>query len=110
MLLESGLTSDERAEEKRYEGLGPFEPTNKLTAMSQEHHERLILKAGRGNSNWLAEDSRQGYFQFGFFTLSEAKRVWHQPGFSGSPVSDGVGARHAGLDFDALVLRWSMAS
>ncbi len=90
--------SDNGTEERRYEGLSPFELKNKLIAMTQEHHERLMLNAGRGNPNWLAESSRQGYFQFGFFALSEAKRVWHQPGFSASPVKDGVGAR-----FDAFL-------
>lgn len=84
---------DESAEEKLYEGLSPFELKNKLITMSQNHHERIMLNAGRGNPNWLAEAPRQGYFQFGFFALSEAKRVWNQPGFNGSPVSDGVGNR-----------------
>ena len=89
---------DKNVEERRYEGLSPFELKNKLIAMTQEHHERMMLNAGRGNPNWLAESSRQGYFQFGFFALSESKRVWHQPGFNASPEKDGVGAR-----FDAFL-------
>jgi len=52
---------NEATEEKRYAGLSPFELKNKLIAMSQTHHERLMLNAGRGNPNWLAEMPRQDW-------------------------------------------------
>lgn len=82
-----------RSEERRYEGLSPFELKNKLIQMAETHHERMMLNAGRGNPNWVAETPRQAFFQLGFFALEEAKRVLDRPGFGGSPVKEDTAKR-----------------
>jgi len=79
--------------EKRYEGLSPFELKNKLISMAQSHHERMMLNAGRGNPNWLATIPRHAFLALGIFALSEAKRVMDLPGFGGSPDKSGVAKR-----------------
>lgn len=81
------------ADEKRYEHLSPFELKNKLIAMSQTHHERMMLNAGRGNPNWVAITPRQGFFQFGFFALAESQRKPHRPDLGGTPEKKGITRR-----------------
>jgi len=76
---------NEKSEQKRYEELSPFELKNKLIAMATTDDERMMLNAGRGNPNWIAEAPRLAFFRLGFFALSEAKRVLDMPGFGGSP-------------------------
>ena len=44
----------ERSEERRYEGLSPFELKNKLVELAKHRGERMMLNAGRGNPNWIA--------------------------------------------------------
>ncbi|MEM1152802.1 MAG: bifunctional aspartate transaminase/aspartate 4-decarboxylase [Pseudomonadota bacterium] len=82
-----------RAAEKEYETLSPFELKNKLIELAEAHHEHLMLNAGRGNPNWLADIPRHAFSQLQLFALAEAKRVMDQPGFAGSPVRAGVGDR-----------------
>ena len=74
------------AEERRYESLSPFELKNKLISMSQTHHERMMLNAGRGNPNWVAVTPRHAFFQMGLFALEESERVMVRPGFGGAPT------------------------
>ena len=88
----------DRKTEKEYEGLSPFELKNKLIAMAQSDSERMMLNAGRGNPNWLADEPRHAFHQLGVFALSEAKRALDKPGLAGSPAKDGVAER-----FDAFV-------
>ncbi len=86
-----------RDEEKKYEGLSPFELKNKLIEMASSHHERMMLNAGRGNPNWVATIPRYAFFLLGNFALEEARRVLSRPGIAGAPDSKGIGPRL--LDF-----------
>ncbi|MDP8298516.1 MAG: bifunctional aspartate transaminase/aspartate 4-decarboxylase [Candidatus Tantalella remota] len=80
-------------EEKKYEALSPFELKNKLIAMSQTHHEKMMLNAGRGNPNWVAIAPREGFFQLGFFALEESQRTPHRPGLGGPAINEGIADR-----------------
>ncbi len=84
---------NQRALEKRYEDLSPFELKNRLIEMAQSDSERLMLNAGRGNPNWLADEPRHAFHQLGLFALSEAKRAFDKPGLAGSPPKDGMAQR-----------------
>ncbi|WP_421726432.1 bifunctional aspartate transaminase/aspartate 4-decarboxylase [Bauldia sp.] len=80
----------DRAQEKGYEKLSPFELKNELIRLAGTDAERMMLNAGRGNPNWLADVPRRGLFQLGLFALDEAKRAIDIPGFGGSPGTEGV--------------------
>lgn len=82
-----------RDEEKRYQGLSPFELKNKLVDMAASHHERMMLNAGRGNPNWVATIPRQAFFLLGNFAIEEAQRVLSRPGIAGAPEAKGMGQR-----------------
>lgn len=88
---------NDRAEEKRYEQLSPFELKNELIRLAQTDHERMMLNAGRGNPNWLADTPRNTFFQLGLFAVDEAKRALDQPGFGGSPAAGDTAARLRGF-------------
>ena len=98
-----------RSEEKRYEGLSPFELKNKLIQMAKTRGERMMLNAGRGNPNWVAIAPREGFFQLGLFALQESQRRPHRPGLGGPPEKQGIAKRlnefisknsgAAGIDF-----------
>jgi len=80
-------------EEKRYEGLSPFELKNKLIQMAGTHHERMMLNAGRGNPNWVAVTPRHGFFQFGLFALEESERKPHRLALGGTPEKENIAKR-----------------
>lgn len=83
----------ERAEERRYEGLSPFELKNKLVELAKHRGERLMLNAGRGNPNWVALEPRAAFFLLGAFAVAEARRVALAPDFGGLPKKRGIAAR-----------------
>ena len=83
----------QRSEERRYEGLSPFELKNKLVELAKHRGERMMLNAGRGNPNWLALEPRAAFFQLGKFALAESQRVALAPGFGGLPKKRGIAAR-----------------
>src|SRR5512135_852333 len=85
--------SMQRSEERRYEGLSPFELKNKLVELAKHRGERMMLNAGRGNPNWLALEPRAAFFQLGDFALAESQRVALAPGFGGLPKKRGIAAR-----------------
>ncbi len=85
-----------RSEEKRYEGLSPFELKNKLISMAQTHHERMMLNAGRGNPNWVAITPREGFFHLGLFALEESQRDPHRPGLGTVAQKQGLSERFKG--------------
>lgn len=58
-------------EERRYEGLSPFEIKNKLISLAGSHAERMMLNAGRGNPNWVATEPRQAFFELGRIVVVE---------------------------------------
>lgn len=89
--------NDRRKRELEYEKLSPFELKNKLIELARADHEKMMLNAGRGNPNWIADIPRHAFCQLQLFALTEAKRVRNQPGISGSPEPGGTGARFDGF-------------
>ena len=87
-------------EEKRYEGLSPFELKDKQIEMASSNRERMMLNAGRGNPNWVATIPRYAFFLLGNFALEEAHRVMSRSGIAGAPESKGMGGRL--LDFCSI--------
>jgi aspartate 4-decarboxylase len=83
----------DRAEERRYEGLSPFELKNKLVELAKHRGERMMLNAGRGNPNWIALAPRAAYFRLGEFAVSEARQVALGPDFGGLPRKRGIADR-----------------
>ncbi len=83
----------DRIEERRYEGLSPFELKNKLVELAKHRGERLMLNAGRGNPNWVVLEPRAAFFRLGEFALGEAGRSAPAPGLGGLPKKRGVAAR-----------------
>lgn len=81
------------SDEKRYEGLSPFELKNKLIKIAGTHQERLMLNAGRGNPNWVAVEPRSAFFQLGLFAVAESLRVVDLPAIGGAPGKEGVSTR-----------------
>ena len=75
----------DRSEERRYEGLSPFELKNKLVELAKHRGERMMLNAGRGNPNWIALAPRAALFLLGEFAVAEAGRVAVGPDFGGLP-------------------------
>jgi aspartate 4-decarboxylase len=86
---------DYGTEEKKYEGLSPFELKNKLIGMAQTSHERMMLNAGRGNPNWITMVPRQGFFQLGLFAVAESQRNPHRPRLGGPAAPEGIAQRFA---------------
>jgi len=83
-----------RIEEKKYEGLSPFELKNKLVSMAKSHDEKMMLNAGRGNPNWVTMIPRKGFFQFGLFAVEESERKPHRPRLGGPPEKTGIAKRY----------------
>jgi len=83
----------ERTEERRYEGLSPFELKNKLVELAKHRGERMMLNAGRGNPNWIALEPRAAFFRLGEFAVTEARRVALGPDFGGLPKKWGIADR-----------------
>jgi len=83
----------DRSEERRYEGLSPFELKNKLVELAKHRGERMMLNAGRGNPNWVALAPRAAFFRLGEFALSESELVAPAPGFGGLPKKCGIANR-----------------
>jgi len=83
----------ERAEEKKYEALSPFELKNRLARCAASRSEHMMLDAGRGNPNWVATTPREAFFQLGLFAVLEAKRMLDLPDLGGSPDTSGSSAR-----------------
>jgi aspartate 4-decarboxylase len=83
----------ERTEERRYEGLSPFELKNKLVELAKHRGERIMLNAGRGNPNWIALEPRAAFFLLGEFAVAEARRVALGPDLGGLPKKRGIAGR-----------------
>jgi aspartate 4-decarboxylase len=86
-------TRTSRNEQKRYEGLSPFELKNKLIAMAKERGEKMMLNAGRGNPNWVAMVPRKAYAEFLLFAVSESERSPHRKRLGNVPGRDGIAGR-----------------
>ena len=83
----------QRDEQRRCEGLSPFELKNRLVELAKHRGERLMLNAGRGNPNWLVLEPRAAFFLLGEFALAEAQRVALAPGLGGLPHKRDIAAR-----------------
>ncbi|WP_067693087.1 bifunctional aspartate transaminase/aspartate 4-decarboxylase [Nocardia jejuensis] len=87
----------DRATEKKYETLSPFELKDELIDLADEHMHKTahaMINAGRGNPNWTSLTAREAFYLLGRFAASEAKRDWDEfPGLAGMPQPDGIAAR-----------------
>ena len=83
----------DRDEERRCEGLGPFELKDRLVALAKGRGERLMLNAGRGNPNWLALEPRAALLRLGEFALAESARAAPAAGLGGLPARPGIAGR-----------------
>jgi aspartate 4-decarboxylase len=100
------------SEERRYEGLSPFELKDRLVALAKHRGERTWLNAGRGNPNWVALEPRAAFFRLGEFAVSESRRAALGPDLGGLPHKRGIAGRlraflggHADAAGSALLLR-----
>ncbi|MGD9108827.1 MAG: bifunctional aspartate transaminase/aspartate 4-decarboxylase [Gammaproteobacteria bacterium] len=80
-------------EEKRFEALSPFELKNKLIQLASSHQERMMLNAGRGNPNWVANIPRDAFFLFGHFAVEESERNAIRPTFGSFAKTEGLEKR-----------------
>jgi len=87
----------DRADERRFGGLSPFELKDRLVALAKHRAERTWLNAGRGNPNWLALEPRAAFFTLGAFAVAESARVpigpAAGPAFGGLPRRRGLHGR-----------------
>ncbi|MFC9898342.1 bifunctional aspartate transaminase/aspartate 4-decarboxylase [Nocardia sp. NPDC127579] len=87
----------DRATEKRYEQLSPFELKDELIDLADEHMHKTahaMINAGRGNPNWTSAIAREAFYLLGRFALAEARRDWDEfPGLAGMPQPRGIAAR-----------------
>ncbi|MGH3679715.1 MAG: bifunctional aspartate transaminase/aspartate 4-decarboxylase [Natronosporangium sp.] len=88
-----------RDEQRRLEGLSPFELKDSLIALADEHTRSsaaTMLNAGRGNPNWIATTPREAFWLLGQFGVNESRRVWHEfDGLGGMPAQSGIATRFA---------------
>jgi hypothetical protein len=91
------MSKVDRDEEKRLEGLSPFELKNRLIELAgeNEHANALaMVNAGRGNPNWTATAPREAFFLLGQFAVEETRRDWDEfEGLGGMPQADGIAER-----------------
>ncbi|NUR84676.1 MAG: bifunctional aspartate transaminase/aspartate 4-decarboxylase [Nonomuraea sp.] len=85
----------DRATEKKWEALSPFELKNELGALAKDNKAAYaMLNAGRGNPNWVATTPREAFFLLGSFGMEESRRAWSEfDGLGGIPEKDGIAAR-----------------
>jgi aspartate 4-decarboxylase len=81
----------------KFETLSPFEIKDELIKLAKKTSrttQSAFLNAGRGNPNWIATTSREGYFLLGQFAVTESKRVMEHPaGLGGMPQAKGSAGR-----------------
>ncbi|MFL1433014.1 MULTISPECIES: hypothetical protein [unclassified Nocardiopsis] len=67
---------DDRAAQRRLEGLSPFELKGHLIDLAEAEQRKTahaMLNAGRGNPNWTAAPPREAFFLLGRFAVLEAR-------------------------------------
>lgn len=82
-----------RDSEIAYEQLSPFELGRRLIELADACDSGSMLRAGRGNPNWIATTPREAFFLLGQFGIEEARRVWDEPGIAGMPERSGIAGR-----------------
>lgn len=83
----------DRDEERRYEGLSPFELKNRLVELARHRGDRMMLNAGRGNPNWVALEPRAAYGRLHEFALAQAQGRAIGPDLGGLPKTRGAAER-----------------
>ncbi|NUS43004.1 MAG: bifunctional aspartate transaminase/aspartate 4-decarboxylase [Mycobacteriaceae bacterium] len=87
----------DRATERKYERLSPFELKNELIDLADgnlKHAAHAMINAGRGNPNWTSISAREAFYILGEFAVAEAKRNWDEfPGMAGMPDVAGIARR-----------------
>jgi aspartate 4-decarboxylase len=82
---------------RKFEALSPFEIKDELINLARKTSrttQSAFLNAGRGNPNWVATTSREGFFLLGQFAITESKRVMDHPaGIGGMPQASGIAHR-----------------
>src|SRR5262245_55441455 len=82
---------------RKFEAMSPFEIKDELINLAKKTSrtsQSAFLNAGRGNPNWIATTSREGFFLLGQFAITESKRVMDHPaGLGGMPQQNGIAAR-----------------
>lgn len=87
-------TSHQR--QRELEHLSPFELKDYLISRAKEHQRQssaIMLNAGRGNPNWIAAESREGFFLMGHFAMTEARRTRDDGILAGMPWKSGIAKR-----------------
>ncbi|RRR96915.1 aspartate 4-decarboxylase [Glycomyces terrestris] len=91
------MTTVDRDEQRRLEGLSPFELKNRLIELAGENEKAnalAMVNAGRGNPNWTATAPREAFFLLGQFAVTETRRDWDEfESFGGMPQSEGIAQR-----------------
>ncbi|AHH20966.1 putative bifunctional aspartate aminotransferase and L-aspartate beta-decarboxylase [Nocardia nova SH22a] len=86
-----------RATEKEYEQLSPFELKNELIELADEGMRKTshtMINAGRGNPNWTSIAGRESFYLLGQFAAAEARRNWTEfPELAGMPQTPGIASR-----------------
>lgn len=86
----------DRASEKKYLQLSPFELKDSLISLASEHTKRTsmtMMNAGRGNPNWIATTPREAFFTLGNFAIQESKRAFDKPNMGGMPQAKDIAKR-----------------
>ncbi|ADD43496.1 bifunctional aspartate transaminase/aspartate 4-decarboxylase [Stackebrandtia nassauensis] len=95
-MMESGHHTA-RTEQKRLEGLSPFELKDSLISLADDHQKNTamqMINAGRGNPNWIAVKPREAFFLLGNFGIAESRRDWSEfEVLGGMPQKDGIAER-----------------
>lgn len=77
--------------------LSPFELKGRIIEVANEKVKRsanTLLNAGRGNPNWIADESRDAFFALGMFAMTECRRDFSMPeGIAGVPQKEGISVR-----------------
>lgn len=89
----SGVPHASRQEQQRYERLSPFELTSRLGELATHRDPHLMLRAGRGNPNWIVTSPREAFFELGRFAVLESRRTWAEGHLGAMPTADGIAAR-----------------
>lgn len=91
------MTLVDRDEERRLQGLSPFELKNRLIELAggnERANAEAMVNAGRGNPNWTATAPREAFFLLGQFAVTETRRDWDEfENLGGMPQSEGIAAR-----------------
>lgn len=88
---------DDRAAQRRLEGLSPFELKGHLMDLagaSSRKTAHAMLNAGRGNPKWTTAPPREAFFLLGRFAVLESRRSRNEfPAVAGMPGADGITER-----------------